>query len=153
VDISFYDWHYSGVYLQTPMIPTDTHSRVIGITLPQSTFAPSTGFEPVTYPLTAECSKPTELRRNFCTDRRTRTSTNSFGDWDATITPYPCVEVPSGFEPPNKSFADSPLKPLGYRTLFICRFTRTRTWTDCLEGSSYIPLTMNPWCPRQDSNL
>ena len=38
MDISFYDWHYFGVYLQTPMIPTDTHSRVIGITLPQSTY-------------------------------------------------------------------------------------------------------------------
>ena len=62
-------------------------------------------------------------------------------------------EASARFELANKSFADSPLKPLGYRTLFICRFTRTRTWTDCLEGSSSIPWTMNPWCPRQDSNL
>jgi hypothetical protein len=48
VDILFYDWRYFGVYLQTPMIPTDTHSRVIGITIPQSTFIARTGFEPVT---------------------------------------------------------------------------------------------------------
>ena len=80
-------------------------------------FAPSTGFEPVTYPLTAECSKPTELRRNICTDRRTRTSTNSFGDWDATITPYPCIfEVREGFEPPNNGFAVHPFKPLRHLT-------------------------------------
>ena len=46
VDILFYDWRYFGVYLQTPMIPTDTHSRVIGITIPQSTFVVRTGFEP-----------------------------------------------------------------------------------------------------------
>ena len=158
MDISFYDWRYFGVYLQTPMIPTDTHSRVIGITIPQSTyiFADTVGFEPTMWfpsQVNSLMLSAAERRVNFSTDRRTRTSTNSFGDWDATITPYPCVEVPSGFEPPNKSFADFPLKPLGYRTLFICRFTRTRTWTDCLEGSSYIPLTMNPWCPRQDSNL
>ena len=28
-------------------------------------------------------------------------------------------EVPSGFEPPNKSFADSPLKPLGYKAVGV----------------------------------
>lgn len=38
VDISFYDWHYFGVFLQTPMIPTEIHSHVIGITIPQSTY-------------------------------------------------------------------------------------------------------------------
>jgi hypothetical protein len=38
VDILFYDWRYSGVYLQTPMILTDIHSHVIGITIPQSTY-------------------------------------------------------------------------------------------------------------------
>ena len=47
MDILFYDWHYFGVYLQTPMMPTDTHSRVIGITIPQSTYVVRTGFEPV----------------------------------------------------------------------------------------------------------
>jgi hypothetical protein len=38
VDDPFYDWHYSGVFLPTPMIPTEIHSRVIDITIPQSTF-------------------------------------------------------------------------------------------------------------------
>ena len=37
VDISFYDWHYFGVFLPTPMILTEIHSRVISTTIPQST--------------------------------------------------------------------------------------------------------------------
>ena len=47
MDIPFYDWHYFGVYLQTPMIPTDTHSHVLGNIIPQSTYVVRTGLEPV----------------------------------------------------------------------------------------------------------
>ena len=39
VDNSFYDWHYLGEYLQTPIMSVSIHSRTIDITIPQSTFS------------------------------------------------------------------------------------------------------------------
>jgi hypothetical protein len=35
----------------------------------------------------------------FCTDRKIRTSIKGFGDPYATVAPYPCVVIPTGFEP------------------------------------------------------
>jgi hypothetical protein len=37
VDNPFYDWHYLGTYLQTPITPADMYSQTIGIIIPQST--------------------------------------------------------------------------------------------------------------------
>ena len=56
MDILFYDWLYSGAYLQTPMIPADIHSHAIGITIPQSTFVIPEGLEPSTPSLKVRCS-------------------------------------------------------------------------------------------------
>ena len=46
VDNPFYDWHYLGTYLQTPIIPADMYSQTIGIIIPQSTIVGRVGFEP-----------------------------------------------------------------------------------------------------------
>ncbi len=56
MDILFYDWLYLGVYLPTPMTPTDIHSHVMGIIFPQSTFVIPEGLEPSTPSLKVRCS-------------------------------------------------------------------------------------------------
>lgn len=38
VDNSFYDWHYLGLYLPTPMVTTGINSQVFVTIIPQSTF-------------------------------------------------------------------------------------------------------------------
>ncbi len=48
VDILFYDRHYLGEYLQTPITPVSIHSRTIDVIIPQSTFVHPIGLEPMT---------------------------------------------------------------------------------------------------------
>ncbi len=56
MDISFYDWHYYGEYLQTPIMSVSIHSRTIDIIIPQSTFVSPTRLERVTPSLKVRCS-------------------------------------------------------------------------------------------------
>ena len=48
VDILFYDRHYLGEYLQTPITPVSIHSRTIDVIIPRSTFVHPIGLEPMT---------------------------------------------------------------------------------------------------------
>ena len=48
VDILFYDRHYLGEYLQTPITPASIHSRTIDVIIPRSTFVHPIGLEPMT---------------------------------------------------------------------------------------------------------
>ena len=56
VDNSFYDWHYLGEYLQTPIMSVSIHSRTIDIIIPQSTLVTPNGLEPLTPSLKVRCS-------------------------------------------------------------------------------------------------
>ena len=76
VDISFYDWHYSGVFLPTPMILTKIHSRVISIIIPQSTYKCSSAFYSQHRGIVSNLARLTTvwvLKFTFCTHVRTRT--------------------------------------------------------------------------------
>ncbi len=65
MDNPFYDWHYSGEYLKTPIMSADIHSRAIDIIIPQSTYGgrerdrtADTGiFSPVLYQLSYPANK------------------------------------------------------------------------------------------------
>ena len=78
MDILFYDWRYLGVYLQTPMIPTDIHSHVIGITIPQSTFVSPMRLERITPTLKVWCSNQLSYEDKCGTDRNWTCDTQIF---------------------------------------------------------------------------
>jgi hypothetical protein len=76
VDNSFYDWHYSGVFLPTPMKLTEIHSRVISFTIPQSTYKCSSAFYSQLRGIVSNLARLTTvwvLKFTFCTHVRTRT--------------------------------------------------------------------------------
>jgi hypothetical protein len=53
------------------------------------------------------------------------------------------IEVPTGFEPVNKAFAEPPLKPLGYRTIVGkvgLEPTTPSVSARCSNHLSYIPV-------------
>ena len=55
----------SGEYLQTPITPSNIHSRDIDVIIPQSTFVSPSRLELETPALKVRCSKPIELRRQL----------------------------------------------------------------------------------------